>query len=473
MNATFDIKAPYNTAIFYDVENLTKGYGFSKKIVQGLSLHFIVKKIGETGKTGRIAMHRAYANWLNPHLSFMHTELMDLDIEPVTVSGSHGGVIKNIADIRLAIDVIDTLHTHPEISTYVIISGDGAYASLARKLHEYSKVVIGCAYTHSTNKMFADACDHFIWIEDPEIDHDTVNVRVSDTRTQHLIEKINNTDSNSNNLIWSQINELLSTFVGSKEYAKALEIGLNPSVIREYITAAIPNFSPSTLGYNRFIDFLAEAVEHTPMNIYLIPPSAIKIGLKSHKPQNGVALSTGNIKRFGQDDTVEIRDLRIRRMCREVNPISANVGTNELVNKLKEIIDWIKADNEFRSSLKEGINPSTIDCAFRQIVSGFRCGQLGFNRLTDLLCWLTWGTDLCISQNRSNKSNWKVVLRSDIPAGFDIYESSIVPPSDSQENKKEETEAKEERPTPEPIHTHKKEEVNIFRQFSDLFKLKH
>lgn len=463
MNATIDVKAPYNTAIFYDVENLIKGYGFSKKIVQGLSLHDILKKIGETGKTGRIATHKAYANWLTPTLSFLHSELIDLDIEPITVVGTNGGTIKNVADIRLAVDVIDTLHTHPEITTYVIISGDGAYASLARKLHEYSKVVIGCAYKQSTNKLFASACDHFIWVEDPEVENDKVEVRVSDTRSQHLIEKLNGKDSNSNNLIWQRINELLSAFVTSKEYKKALECGINPSVIREFIGAAIPNFDPSAFGFERFIDFLAHAIENTEMAIYLFPPSDIKIGLKSAKPMNAVSLSKSNIKRFGNDNNADIRDQRIRRMTREIKSISTNASTKEVVEKLKEIIEWIATDPEFRTSLTEGVNPATIDCAIREIVVGFSSSRLGFTRLSELLSWLTWDTELCLVQNQANKSIWKVIFRSSIPAEFAIYESKMLPQNDKAD----------ERPKPLTPWELPKETTGILRQLSNLFRTKH
>ena len=468
MNATTDVNAPYNTAIFYDVENLIKGYGFSKKIVQGLSLHDILKKIGETGKTGRIASHKAYANWLNPTLAFLHAELIDLDIEPITVTSPKGGVIKNVADIRLAIDVVDTLHNHPEITTYVIISGDGAYASLARKLHEYSKVVVGCAYKQSTNKMFASACDHFIWIEDPEVDNDKVEVRVSDTRSQHLIEKLNGKEANESNLIWIRINELLAAFVASKEYKRSLENGINPSVIREFIGAAIPNFNPTMLGFDRFIDFLAHAIDNTDLAIYLFPPSDIRIGLKSAKPLNSVTLSKGNIKRFGHDDCGEIRDQRIRRLTRDVKSISSNASTKEIVEKLKEVIEWIAADSEFRASLTEGVNPATFDCAIREIIVGFTNSRLGFSRLSDLLSWLTWDTELCIVQNQENKSIWKVLLRSNIPAGYATYESKMIPQGDIEEEKTKATPL-----TPWELNTPPKEKTSIIWQLSRLFRAKH
>lgn len=468
MNASIDCKAPYNTAIFFDVENLIKGYGFSPKIVKGLSLHDIIKSIGETEKTGRIAANKAYANWLNPKLSFLHHEMVDLDIEPITVLGGNGGVLKNVADIKLAIDVIDMLYTHPEITTYVIVSGDGAYASLSRKLHEHSKVVIGCAYKQSTNKLFASACDHFIWIEDPDIDNDKVDVRVTDTRSLHLIDKLNNNkEPDSKNLVWIRINELIQAFMNSNEYQKALKLGVNPSVLREFINATIPNFNPSTLGFDRFIDFLAQAVDNTEMAIYLIPPTEIRIGLKGFKPQNAVLLSKGNIKRFGQSDELDIRDLRIKRMRSEIKSISVNVSTEEVTSKLKEIIGWIATDIEFRASMTDGLNPSTIDCAIREIIVGFGNSRLGFPRFSDLLSWITVNTDLCITQSKENKSIWKVMFRAAVPNSYTVYETkqtptNIVASGDKGENL-----------TPWEAITPTKESTNVLKQLINKFKIKH
>lgn len=467
MNASIDCKAPYNTAIFFDVENLTKGYGISQKIVKGLSLHDIVKSIGETEKTGRVAASKAYANWLTPKLSFLHQELVDLDIEPITVLGGSGGVLKNVADIRLAVDVVDMLHTHPEITTYVIVSGDGAYASLSRKLHEYSKVVIGCAYKQSTNKLFASACDHFIWIEDPEVVNDKIDVRVTDSRSQHLLEKLNNNkEPDSKNLAWVRINELLQAFCDSREYQRALKRGVNPSVIREFINAAIPNFEPSTLGFDRFIDFLAQAFENTEMAIYLIPPSEIKIGLKSSKPQNAVLLSKGNIKRFGQNDELDIRDRRIKRMRSEIKSISVNASTEELAEKLKEIIGWIASDEEFRTSITEGINPSTIECAIRDIIVGFGISRLGFPRFSDLLSWLTSGTELCIAQSQENRSTWKVVFRQAVPSRYTVYESKHTPTDLKSDEKANQL-------TPWECIAPTEESGGIFKQLANMFKPKH
>lgn len=413
--------APYNTGIFIDIENLTKGYGISPKVVKGLSIKEIIRLILDTEKTGRIAVHKAYANWFNPKLSFLFNDLVDLDIEPITVFGTHGGNLRNVSDIRLCIDVMEVLHTHPDITCYVIISGDGAYANLVHQLHQYGKTVIGCAYKNATNKMFSAVCDHFIWIEDPELENELINIRVADTRNMHLIDKMkDNGEPDNNNLIWIKINDLIQKISRSKEYKKSLEQGINPSVIRELLDATIPNFDPATLGYDRFIDFLVHATKKTDLSVYFTPPSNFKVGFKGFKPTGSVAMQNKNDdKNKGSDFT--LKDERIKRLIRDVKPLDARSAPTEVNEKMKEIIGWMSTDIEFRHSFIEGVNPSTIDCAIKEVITGYSYKPLGFNRFSDLLCSLLQNTELCLAQSKTNSSNWRVFLKEKLPESFTEY----------------------------------------------------
>ena len=455
--------APYNTGIFIDIENLTKGYGISPKVVKGLSIKEIIRLILDTEKTGRIAVHKAYANWFNPKLSFLLNDLVDLDIEPITVFGTHGGNLRNVSDIRLCIDVMEVLHTHPEITCYVIISGDGAYANLVHQLHQYGKTVIGCAYKNATNKMFSAVCDHFIWIEDPELENERINIRVADTRNMHLIDKMkDNGEPDNNNLIWIKINDLIQQISRSKEYKKSLEQGINPSVIRELLDATIPNFDPSALGYDRFIDFLVHATKKTDLSVYFTPPSNFKVGFKGFKPTGSVAMQNKNDDKNKVSDFV-LKDERIKRLVRDVKHINANGSTTEITEKLKEIIGWMSADIEFKHSFVEGVNPSTVDCAIKEVIIGFSYKQLGFPRFSDMLYSLLQNTELCIAQCKTNSSNWKVFFKDSLPNSFTVYTSQAT--------------ATEESTQPiipwDNIPTAKENAPNLLMQLANKFKPSH
>ena len=66
----------FNTAIFYDVENLTQGNNFSKDFIQHFSLRPIYQKISDLELVDRTALQRAYANWSDPRLSILKTEYL-------------------------------------------------------------------------------------------------------------------------------------------------------------------------------------------------------------------------------------------------------------------------------------------------------------------------------------------------------------------------------------------------------------
>jgi len=159
---------PFNTAVFYDIENLLKGYAFSAQTLANLSLQEIVESVSKTGLVSAIAVQRAYANWSDPRLGVMRGAINELGIEPIQVFGFARDQKKNAADIQLAIDAVDLAHVRPSIEVFVVVSGDGGFASLARKLHEYGKTVIGCAYASATNRFFQAVCDAFVPIAEPD-----------------------------------------------------------------------------------------------------------------------------------------------------------------------------------------------------------------------------------------------------------------------------------------------------------------
>ncbi|MGC8800882.1 NYN domain-containing protein [Chloroflexus sp.] len=121
----------FNTAIFYDIENLIKGYGFSTQTITNVSLRKILTALRQTGKIGHIAVQRAYANWSDPRLGVMRDEINGLGIDPIQVFGFAREPKRNAADVQLAIDAIDLAYIRPGLNLFVIVSGDGGFAATA------------------------------------------------------------------------------------------------------------------------------------------------------------------------------------------------------------------------------------------------------------------------------------------------------------------------------------------------------
>ncbi|MDZ8078244.1 MAG: NYN domain-containing protein [Nostoc sp. DcaGUA01] len=165
----------FNTVILYDIENLTMG---NKKPNFGFSLTEITQQIQKIELVDKIAMQCAYADWSNRNLKTIKKDVQTLGIEPIQIFGF--SFQRNAADIQLTIDAVELIHCRPSLQVFVIVSGDGAFASLAKKLHEYGKTVIGCAYKNQTNRVLAAVCDYFISIPEPEVE--SVNQNINGVR---------------------------------------------------------------------------------------------------------------------------------------------------------------------------------------------------------------------------------------------------------------------------------------------------
>lgn len=155
----------FDTAIYYDIENLIGGYGASLDTLKRFGLRSIFEDITRSKYVGKIAIQRAYANWSDSRLNHLRQELIELGIEPIQMIGFSRGPNQNASDIHLAIDVIECALTRGFVQRFVIVSGDGGFACLAKKLHEYNRVVIGCAYEKSSNPVLAGLCDDFICLK--------------------------------------------------------------------------------------------------------------------------------------------------------------------------------------------------------------------------------------------------------------------------------------------------------------------
>ncbi|MEZ4658662.1 MAG: NYN domain-containing protein [Caldilineaceae bacterium] len=110
---------------------------------------------------GPIAFKRAYGDW--SRFSRYREELMNNAIDLVQIYSIRVG--KNRADIRMAIDAIETAITRDKIGTFVIVSGDSDFGPLVSKLREYSRYTLGIGPRDVTHPLLVKACDEFVYLE--------------------------------------------------------------------------------------------------------------------------------------------------------------------------------------------------------------------------------------------------------------------------------------------------------------------
>ncbi len=109
---------------------------------------------------GTIAIGRAYADWAVPVNASYHRQLVDRAVDlvqlfPVTVA------MKNGADIRLAVDVVEDLFRLPDITHIVVVAGDSDYIALAQRAKKLGRYVVGIGVAGGTSKALTAACDEF------------------------------------------------------------------------------------------------------------------------------------------------------------------------------------------------------------------------------------------------------------------------------------------------------------------------
>ena len=273
----------FNTAILYDTENLIGGYG-KADMLSSLSLKDIYEEI-QKKDIGKVAIQRAYANWSDPRLSILRGDIIELGIEPIQMFGFGRGPQKNASDIQLAIDAIDIAFTRKAIETFIIVSGDGGFSALAKKLHEYGCTVIGCAYRRTTNRVFEAVCDDFVWIDEPKDEQVAIQNQGASEFTDPILvifAKHYKPALIKAEDIFKESAEILNHLADNNEALRLLRSsGVNISIFSQALSYRIKNFNFYSLGFARFVDFIRYVSSQSKLKLVHNPPSEYRLVLNN------------------------------------------------------------------------------------------------------------------------------------------------------------------------------------------------
>ena len=111
---------------------------------------------------GRLLIKRAYGDWGRFHR--YRRAMLENGVDLFQLY-SVGIQQKNRADVRLAIDAIETVFTRPNIDVYVVVSGDSDFTELIHKLRDHGKYTMGIGLHAATSDLLRRACDEFIFYE--------------------------------------------------------------------------------------------------------------------------------------------------------------------------------------------------------------------------------------------------------------------------------------------------------------------
>jgi len=304
-----------NTAIFYDIENLLGIFAGKAKTV--LNLDEIYRRVLETEGVHGVSIQRAYADWALIPNRALRDSVLQVGIEPIQIFNTNqNDRVKNAADVSLIIDVVELITKRPEIENYVIASGDGIFAFLSKKLHEYGKRVIGCGFDRNASNTFRYSCDYYISLEKT----DKSLVATTSTRKKNRVNEVtpiampempqpikvpgkfpktkySEVLTAANIPVWRDINDLSGCLHTVRKLIEALfveeTVGLPDveiSIFKNYVAHYIPEFKVSRFKFSRFSEFMRFMLTGSPYCLYTVSESVYKITRRTTEIKNGTLL---------------------------------------------------------------------------------------------------------------------------------------------------------------------------------------
>ncbi len=152
-----------DVALLIDYENLQ----ISLKRLFNVATPQMSLIIQEAQEHGRLVLARAYAPWTSPDLAIDAENLYRQGIEPIYVPSR-----KNSADVRLAVDAVETAVQAPNLTTFVIVTGDGDLIHPLNFLRQRGRKVIVIGVDAAMSRMLSAAADSVLLYErdlDPSV----------------------------------------------------------------------------------------------------------------------------------------------------------------------------------------------------------------------------------------------------------------------------------------------------------------
>ena len=141
-------------ALLIDFDNVILGID-----EPGFDIELVVNALRERGT---ITVSRVYGDWYRH--SRHRRRLMEHGVELVEAP-AFGPVIKNSADIKIALDGYEIGMTMPHINTFCLVSGDSDFLPLIKKLQGLGKQVLVICGDRFTSDMLRRNCNEFISYE--------------------------------------------------------------------------------------------------------------------------------------------------------------------------------------------------------------------------------------------------------------------------------------------------------------------
>lgn len=215
---------------------------------------------------GSVSLSRAYADWSVPANAAYKDELMERALHLVQLFTASG--VKNGADIRLAVDAVEDLMRHPEISHVVLVAGDSDYVPLAQCCKQLGRYVVGIGVAGSSSRALVSACNEFIdyahlpGVTEPPADKQVVtNAPAHKAATKKAASKKGATKKNAAK---NSVTVVPAAVAATELLVRAIRVGLQKSDddwvyaagVKSQMQRMDPAFKEKSLGFATFREFV-------------------------------------------------------------------------------------------------------------------------------------------------------------------------------------------------------------------------
>ena len=231
---------PEDLAIFIDWENI-----YISTVTEYGTKPNVSAILEKSREYGRIITANAYADWTDGDFRDAPPTLYSNGISPRYISARYfpGGRSQkrrtNSIDVMLAVECADFLHYHPQVDTYVLVTGDGDFIPLVSLLRSRGKNVVVIGVSEATSYHLIESADHFI-------SYASLLEEERAARARDRAPKKKTTDP---------YNELVRAVEALKKGGKARVLGQ----VKQQMIVQLGSFDERDEGFKKFKDFVVEA----------------------------------------------------------------------------------------------------------------------------------------------------------------------------------------------------------------------
>ncbi len=193
-----------------------------------ISAKYIKTIFDELAKKGTVTYRRVYADWSSTRTGEWQKVLVEHSLTAIQQFPFTKG--KNATDSAMIIDAMDILYRNDYLDAFCIATSDSDFTSIANKLREAGKFVIGMG-EQKTPTAFVNACSEFKFLDAIEDDADGNNSDSVVTDKKKIADSI-------------------------EDYIRSESGEVYTSQLKAFLKNKYPGFDERNYGYSRFSKFL-------------------------------------------------------------------------------------------------------------------------------------------------------------------------------------------------------------------------